>query len=65
MKVTVCIPVYNVEKHIMRCLESVVNQTYNDLEIIVVNDCTPDNSMTIVENFAKKGEILNEDNFYN
>lgn len=65
MKVTVCVPVYNVEKYIRRCLESVVNQTYKDLEIIVVNDCTPDNSMKIVEEIAngdKRFRIIEHDN---
>lgn len=54
MKVSVCIPVYNVENLIGRCLESVVNQSYNNLEIIVVNDCTPDNSMQVVNQYAQK-----------
>lgn len=52
--VSVIIPVYNVEKYIARCLESVINQTYRDLEIIVVNDATPDNSMAIVGEYASK-----------
>lgn len=54
MKVSVIIPVYNVEKYIARCLDSVINQTYQDLEIIVVNDATPDNSMSIVEEYAAR-----------
>lgn len=54
MKVSVIIPVYNVEKYIARCLDSVINQTYLDLEIIVVNDATPDNSMCIVEEYAAR-----------
>jgi glycosyltransferase involved in cell wall biosynthesis len=58
MKVAICIPVYNVEKYIRRCLESIVNQTYKDLEIIVVNDCTPDNSMAIVERFAHEDDRI-------
>lgn len=49
MKVSVIIPVYNVAKYIERCLLSVLNQTWHDLEVILVNDCTPDNSMEIVE----------------
>ena len=49
MKVSVIIPVYNVAKYIERCLLSVLNQTWQDLEIILVNDCTPDNSMEIAE----------------
>ena len=53
-QVSVIIPVYNVEKYIDKCLESVVNQTYNDIEIIVVNDGTKDNSEEIINNYLKK-----------
>ena len=65
MKVSVIIPVYNVENSIGRCLESVVNQTMQDLEIVVVDDGTPDNSMSIVRSFADKDQrfrILAHDN---
>lgn len=49
MKISIIIPVYNVEKCISRCLLSVINQTYNGIiECIIINDCTPDNSMTII-----------------
>ena len=47
MKVSIIVPVYNVAKYIERCLLSVLNQTWQDLEVILVNDCTPDNSMEI------------------
>jgi len=53
-KVTVCVPVYNVEQYIGRCIESILNQTLQDIEIIIVNDCTPDNSMQIVREYATK-----------
>lgn len=53
-KVSICVPVYNVERLIDRCLNSLVNQTLKDIEIIVVNDCSPDNSMKIVEKYANK-----------
>lgn len=52
--VSVIIPVFNVEKYIARCLDSVINQTYKNLEIIVVNDATPDNSMYVVEEYAAR-----------
>lgn len=52
-KVSVCVPVYNVEQYIGRCIEFIQNQTLSDIEIIVVNDCSPDNSMQIVEKYAK------------
>ena len=53
-KISVIIPVYNVEKYIAECLESVINQTYKNLEIICVDDCGSDNSMKIVQDYAKK-----------
>ena len=51
-KISIIVPVYNVEKYIERCLNSLVNQTMKDIEIIVVNDGTLDNSMDICERFA-------------
>ena len=52
-KVSVIVPVYNVEKYISRCLTSLVNQTIDDLEIILVNDGTKDNSEQIIRQFKK------------
>ena len=43
-KVSVIIPVFNVEKYLEECLDSVINQTFNDIEIICVNDGSTDNS---------------------
>lgn len=64
MKISVIIPVYNVEKYIRQCLESVINQTYKNLEIIIVNDGTKDNSMKIVEEYLqdKRIKIINKEN---
>lgn len=50
IKVSIIIPIYNVECYIERCLLSVFNQTYSDIEILLVNDSTPDNSMEVVHN---------------
>ena len=50
--ISVIIPVYGVEKYIAQCLESVINQTYNNLEIIVVNDGTKDRSAEIAKEYA-------------
>ncbi len=47
--VSIGIPVYNVEPYIEKCLLSVLNQTYSDLEILIVDDCGKDNSISIVE----------------
>ena len=64
-KVSIIIPVYNVEKYIEKCIESIINQTYKDVEIICVNDGSTDNSLTILENYASKDyriKIINQDN---
>ena len=64
IKISVVIPVYGVEKYIRQCLESIINQTYKNLEIIVVNDGTKDNSMKIVEAYLsdKRIKIINKEN---
>lgn len=54
VKVSVIIPVYNVEKYLRHCLDSVVAQTLNGIEIICVNDGSPDNSQAILEEYAEK-----------
>ena len=54
MKVSVIIPLYNAEKYIAACLESVLNQTFKDFEVIVVDDCSTDNSCAIVETYLEK-----------
>lgn len=53
-KVSVIIPVYNVENYLRKCLNSLVNQTLKDIEIIVVNDGTTDNSQEIINEYVKK-----------
>ena len=54
IKVSVIIPVYNVEKYIEECLKSLVNQTLKEIEIIVVNDGSPDNSQKIIDKYVKE-----------
>lgn len=48
-KISVIVPVYGVEKYIQKCIESLVNQTFKDIEIIIVDDGTKDNSIKIIE----------------
>lgn len=54
MLVSIIIPIYNVENYIEECLESVYQQTYPHIEVILVNDCTPDNSMKIANTIISK-----------
>ena len=54
IKVSIIVPVYNVEEYLARCLDSLVNQSLKDIEIIVVNDGSPDNSQKIIDNYCKK-----------
>lgn len=64
-KVSIIIPVYNTEEYIEKNLNSLVNQTLREIEIIVVNDGSTDNSMTIVEEFAARDsriKIINQRN---
>jgi glycosyltransferase involved in cell wall biosynthesis len=53
-KVSVIIPVYNVEPYLRRCLDSVIGQTLRDIDIICVNDCSPDNCAGILKEYAAK-----------
>ncbi len=56
MKISVIVPVYKVEKYIDRCLESIINQTYKNLEIILVDDGSPDNCPKLCDEWKKKDE---------
>ena len=50
---SIIVPVYNTEKYISKCLDSLINQTFKDIEIIVVNDASTDNSKKIIEDYIK------------
>ena len=54
MKYSIIIPVYNVEKYIDRCLNSILDQSYENYEVIIVNDGSPDNSIDIIKKYTKK-----------
>lgn len=54
VKISVVVPVYNVENYLADCLDSLVNQTFKDIEIICINDGSPDNSLQILEEYAEK-----------
>jgi len=54
IKVSVIVPVYNVEQYLPRCLDSLVNQTLEEIEILVINDGSPDNSQAIIDDYAAR-----------
>lgn len=54
IKVSVIVPVYNVEQYLPRCLDSLVNQTLKEIEILVINDGSPDNSQAIIDDYARR-----------
>ena len=53
-EVSVIVPIYNVEKYLSKCIDSIINQTFKDIEIICVNDGSTDNSLKILEKYALK-----------
>ncbi|MBZ7972421.1 glycosyltransferase family 2 protein [Campylobacter molothri] len=57
-KISIILPTYNVEPYIERALQSCINQTFKDIEIIVVDDCGNDKSIEIAKNYAKKDERI-------
>lgn len=63
--VSIIVPVYNTEKYLSKCLDSLCNQTYDNLEIIVIDDGSTDNSLNIINNYAakdKRVKVYHKDN---
>lgn len=63
--ISVVVPIYNVEKYLVKCIESIIAQTYNNLEIILVNDGSTDNCGKICDDYAKKDQrikVIHKDN---
>lgn len=64
-KFSIIVPVYNVEKYLRECLDSILKQTFSDFELIIVNDGSKDGSRAICEEYAKKDEriiLINQEN---
>lgn len=64
-KVTVIIPVYNSEKYIGRCLDSIINQSFNNIDILVINDGSKDKSKDVIEEYQEKYDnikLINQEN---
>ncbi len=58
-KISVIVPVYNVEQYLPKCLDSIINQTFKDIEIICVDDCSTDDSLNILKKFQNKDNRIN------
>ena len=58
MKYSIIVPVYNVEKYLKKCLDSILSQTYKNFEVIIVNDGSPDNSQKIIDEYKKKDKRI-------
>ena len=58
IKVSVIVPVYNTELYLERCLNSILNQTFKDIELIIVNDNSNDNSHKIIETFINENNNI-------
>ena len=52
--VSIVVPVFNAQKYIKECIESIINQTYKDIQVIIVDDGSTDNSLKICEELKKK-----------
>ena len=57
-KISVIVPVYKVEPYLQKCLDSIVNQTYRDLEIILVDDGSPDHCGQICDEYAARDQRI-------
>ena len=65
IEISVIVPVYNSVRYMRQCLDSIVNQTFKDIEIICVNDGSTDSSLEILEEYASKDDrfvVINQEN---
>ena len=63
-KISIIVPVYNVESYLPQCIESILKQTYQNLEIILVNDGSTDNSLSICKRYREldpRIQVLNKE----
>ena len=56
--ISVIVPIFKVEKYLRKCIDSIITQTYNNLEIFLVDDGSPDNCGAICDEYAQKDERI-------
>ena len=56
-KISVIVAVYNTEKYLKKCIESLLSQSYKNMEIIIVEDCSKDNSKQVLEGYKNNPKI--------
>lgn len=56
--VSIIVPVYNREKYLVRCIDSLIEQSYNNIEIIIIDDCSTDRSVQIINEYQKKYKMI-------
>ena len=64
-KYSFIVPVYNTEKYLNKCLDSILNQTYKNFEVIIINDGSPDNSINIIKDYQARYNniiVIDEEN---
>lgn len=64
-KISIIVPCYNAEKYLKKCLDSIINQTYNNIEIITINDGSKDNTLKILKDYEKRDYriiVINKEN---
>ena len=54
--VSIIVPIYNAEKYLIECIESAINQTYKNVELVLINDGSPDNSLSIAQKYEKENK---------
>ena len=57
MKISVIVPVYNAEKYLHRCIDSILSQTLDEIELILINDCSTDNSINIINSYKSYDNV--------
>ena len=57
-KVSIIVPIYNAERYLGKCIESILSQSYKNIEVILVNDGSTDRSLSICESYAKKDDRI-------